>query len=353
MIRKKFAGPAILASNAILLILAITIFSSLKYDDGDTVDPDFLWFSGCMGLMSTLMCLSSIVWFSFALGTRSEKTVLLPEELGNSHNSSIPTATDTQSSNLPPTNGKRPLSHTREKITIEKSEGDRAQIVGFLIIFSSIAMFALMLFLGFISILMSLGPGLGFSGGTCSNTCESIWSGAVLSKWISLLLFPCGLIALARPWTWFRSTENIRHNPAVKVISVIASVISLIVVISYGGPALIVLLIAGMAMLVHYLMKNLELRALKLDEVSSLIENIFFALFAIIAIISLMNGYGIISFIYTIAVAIVLFLPPILCFILGTSIMILRNLNYVDTDGDWGTMDLIVSTYSKIYSKED
>ena len=121
------------------------------------------------------------------------------------------------------------------KTIIEKSEGDRAQIVGFLIIFASIAMFALVALLGFISILMSLGPGLGFSGGTCSNTCESMWSGAVLSKWISLLLFPCGLIALARPWSWFRTDENIRHNSALKVISVIASVIALIVVISFGG----------------------------------------------------------------------------------------------------------------------
>ena len=160
---------------------------------GDTVDPDFLWLSGCMGLLSTLMCLSSIVWFSFALGMRSEKTVFLPEDLDNSHNSSIPTATDSQSSGLPPTNGKLPLSHAREQITIEKSEGNGAQIVGFLIIFSSIAMFVLMAFLGFISILMSLGPGLGFSGGTCSNTCESIWSGAVLSKWISLCFSHVGL----------------------------------------------------------------------------------------------------------------------------------------------------------------
>ena len=350
---RKFAGPAILASNAMLLILAIIIFSSVKYDEGDTVDADFLWFSGCIGLLSTLMCLGSIVWFSFALGMRSEKTFLSPGDLGNPHNSSVPTSTDSRSSDLPPTNGERPLSHAREKITMEKSEGDRAQIVGFLIIFTSIAMFALMALLGFISILMSLGPGLGFSGGACSNTCESIWSGAILSMWISILLFPCGLIALARPWSWFRTTENNRHNSAVKVIAVIASLLALIVVISYGGPALIVLLIAGMAMLVYYGLEDLELKALKLDEISELIQGIFLALFSIIAITSIINGYGIFSFIYTIGLILILFLPPILCITSGALIMVLRKLNHVEIDGDWGTMDLIVSVYSKIYSEED
>ena len=350
---KKFAGPAILASNAILLILALTIFFSVKYDEGDMVDPDFLWSTCCMGLLSILMLLGSIVWFSFALGMRSEETVFLPGDSGDSHNSPVPSATDSQSSDLLPTNGEWPLSHAREKIIIEKSEGDRAQIVGFLIIFASIAMFALMALLGFISILMSLGPGLGFSGGTCSNTCESMWSGAVLSKWISLLLFPCGLIALARPWSWFRTTENIRHNSALKVTSVIASVIALIVVISFGGPALIVLLIAGMAMFVYHGMEDLELKALKLDEISELILGIFAALFLTIALISIINGYRIFTFIYTIGIILVLFLPPILCVTSGTLIMVLRKLGYVEIDGDWGTMNLIMSVYSKIYSKEE
>jgi hypothetical protein len=91
---------------------------------------------------------------------------------------------------------------------------------------------------------MSLGPGLGFSGGTCNNTCESIWAGAVFSKWISLLLFPCGLIALARPWSWFRSTEN-SHSP---VHQAIAGIVALIAVISFGWPAL---LVVGIALIIY------------------------------------------------------------------------------------------------------
>ena len=75
--------------------------------------------------------------------------------------------------------------------------------------------------------------------------------------------------------------------------------------------------------------------------------------FGIIAIISIIDGYGIFRFIYTIGVMLVLILPPILCIISGILIMILRKLNYVEIDGDWGTLNLIGSVYSEIYSKEE
>ena len=100
-------------------------------------------------------------------------------------------------------------------------------------------------------------------------------------------------------------------------------------------------------------MEEKELKVLKLDEITELIGTIFLALFGIIAIISVINGYGIFRFIYTIGVMLVLFLPPILCVISGIIIMILRKLNYVKIDGDWGTLNLIVSVYSVIYSKEE
>ncbi len=100
-------------------------------------------------------------------------------------------------------------------------------------------------------------------------------------------------------------------------------------------------------------MEGKELKVLKLDEISELIGTIFLALFGIIAIISVINGYGIIRFVYTIGVMLVLFLPPILCIFSGILIMILRKLNYVEIDGNWGTLNLIVSVYSKIYSKEE
>mgnify|MGYP003682054771 CR=1 FL=1 len=203
----KFAGPIIIASIAILLIVAVNVFGDMKYNDGDTVDPYDVRTTCCIGLISILMCLISIVWFAFALGKKTQKTVLLNQETGNFQHISVPPTSDSQSNVMHSTTGGGAAPYVGEKIVIEKSDDDTAQVVGFLIIAGSIAMFLLMVLLGFISILMSLGTGLGFSGGTCNNTCESIWTGAVLSKWASLLLFLCGLIALARPWSWFRSSR--------------------------------------------------------------------------------------------------------------------------------------------------
>ena len=401
---KKFAGPTILAGIAILLLLAININGNMKYDEGDTVDPNFLTSSCCMGLLSILSCLSSIVWFSFALGMRSDKTVFLEGGPDNSRHSSAHVASDSQSNVASSGIGGGAVSYVREKIAIEKSEGDTARMVGFLVIFGSIAMFALMVLLGFISILMSLGPGLGFSGGTCNDTCESIWAGAVLSKWISLLLFPCGLIALARPWSW--SAEDI-PSAAVKVIPVIVAGIALIAVISYGvpalivlliagivwsiyfqmedvkkvisfivagialisviafgGPALIVLLVAGMAWLIYYQMEDVELKALKLDEVNELVWTISTPLILVAAIALIFEfgfyslfgrfgRYGMFGIGAFALLIIAAFVPLVVCVIVVALFVILSKLNFVGTDGDWGTLDLINSVYSDIFSDED
>ena len=244
---KKFAGPAILAGLAILIYQAVNVSGHMLYDEGDTVDDEFVLTSCCMGLLSILMCLGSIVWFAFALGTKTQKTVFLSEDPDNFQHVSVPLAGDAQSTVVPSAIGEGPVSYVRGRWVITKSEGDTAQMVGFLIIAGSIAMFALMVLLGFIAVLMSLGSGLGFSGGTCNSTCETIWSGASFSMWASLLLFPCGLIALARPWSWFRSGQDI-HDPVVKVRAGIVAGIALIAVISFGWPAL---LVVGIALIIY------------------------------------------------------------------------------------------------------
>ena len=135
------------------------------------------------------------------------------------------------------------MSYVRDKIIISKSEGDTAQMVGFLTIAGSVVMFVLMVVIGFFWILSGMGSGLGGSGGTCNETCESLGSAAEFSMWASLLLFPCGLIALARPWSWFSSGQDIR-DPVVKVRIGIVAGIALIAVISFGWPALLVVGIA-------------------------------------------------------------------------------------------------------------
>ena len=94
-------------------------------------------------------------------------------------------------------------------------------------------------------------------------------------------------------------------------------------------------------------MEEKELKVLKLDEITELIWNIFIALFIIILIISFISGYGI----WTTGAITVIFLLPIVCIISGILIMILSKLNYVKTDGDWGTLDLMKSVFS-VYWKE-
>ena len=244
---KKFSGPAILAGLAILIWLGQNILLNMKYEEGDTVDPGVTIGVCGMVLLSILMCLGSIVWFTFALGTKTQKTVFLTEEPDNFQHSSVPLVSDSQSTVVPSTIGGGPVSDVREKIIITKSEGDTEQMIGFSLIAGSVGMFVLMVLLGFISVLMSLGTGLGFSGGTCNSTCETIWSGAGFSMWASILLFPCGLIALARPWSWFRSGQDI-HDPVVKVRAGIVAGIALIAVISFGWPAL---LVVGIALIIY------------------------------------------------------------------------------------------------------
>ena len=240
---KKFAGPAILIGVAILLYVGMNAYFDAKYDEGDTVeDGDMIATCGAF-LLLVLSCLGSIVWFAFALGGKTQKTVFLAEVPSNSQHTQAPLVNDSQSTVVPSTIVGDPVSSVREKIIIAKSEGDTAQLVGFLIIAGSVAMFVLMIISGSLWILSGMGSGLGGSGGTCDETCESLGSAAEFSMWAALLLFPCGLIALARPWSWFSSGQDI-SNPVVKVRVGIVAGIALIAVISFGWPALLVVGIA-------------------------------------------------------------------------------------------------------------
>mgnify|MGYP001268380222 CR=1 FL=1 len=239
MKRKKFTGPAILAGSAVVIWLGINVLGGLMYDEGDTVDSGVAQTFLCMGGTSILMCLSSIVWFALALGTKTQGKVFLAKEPDDFQHPSVPPASDSLSTVVPSTIGGEPVLSVREKFIIAKSEGNAAQMVGFLFVAGSVVMFGLMIILGFMWILSGIGPGLGGSGGTCDETCESLGSAAEFSMWASLLLFPCGVIALARPWSWFSSDQDIR-DPVVKVRVGIVAGIALIAVISFGWPALLV-----------------------------------------------------------------------------------------------------------------
>ena len=89
------------------------------------------------------------------------------------------------------------------------------------------------------------------------------------------------------------------------------------------------------------------MKIVKLNEITELIWNIFIALFIIILIISFISGYGI----WTTGAITVIFLLPVVCIISGILITILRKLNYVETDEEWSTLDLMKSVFS-VYWKD-
>ena len=97
-------------------------------------------------------------------------------------------------------------------------------------------------------------------------------------------------------------------------------------------------------------MVDKELKVLKLDEITNLIWIILIALVVIISIVLLSaenSEFSIFGF-FTIIAITIFFLVPIICIILGILIMILSKLNFVKTDGNWGTLDLIKSVYSEL-----
>ena len=102
-------------------------------------------------------------------------------------------------------------------------------------------------------------------------------------------------------------------------------------------------------------MVDKELKVLKLDEMTNLIWIIFIALVVIISIaLVLEEGAELsISGLMLIVAITAFFLLPIICIILGISIMILSKLNFVKTDGNWGTLDLMKSFYSELLDDEE
>ena len=96
-----------------------------------------------------------------------------------------------------------------------------------------------------------------------------------------------------------------------------------------------------------------EMKVVKLEEMNSLIWIIFIPSIIIILIFTI-SEYGFFSaYEYTLLAGIAVFVGiPIVCVILGVLILILTKLNFVDTDGNWGTLDIMKSFYSELYDDE-
>ena len=100
-------------------------------------------------------------------------------------------------------------------------------------------------------------------------------------------------------------------------------------------------------------MEEKELKVLKLEEMTNLMWIIYIPLVIIILIFTI-SKYGFFSmYEYTMLAGIAVFVGiPIVCIILGTLIMILTKLNFVETDGNWGTLDIMKSFFSELYDDE-
>jgi len=169
----------------ILLILTIVLnrigyYLIMGGDLEREISPIVRFTSIMFQLCSIVLFFVTLVVFAYSLGKKSEKVENVENKEGGNWWS---------------------IERPEDKNT-QENNGDKARIVGF----SSIALsgFAIlvMIILGIISILSSLGSGLGFSGGTCDSFCERTWIVAILSGKMSIYLFFIGLISLARPWSW-------------------------------------------------------------------------------------------------------------------------------------------------------
>ena len=97
-------------------------------------------------------------------------------------------------------------------------------------------------------------------------------------------------------------------------------------------------------------MEEKELKVLKLDEMTNLLWIIFSPLFVIILVFSIIEYGFFFWWEYVMFAGItVVFVIPVICIIIGVSIKILSKLNFVKTDGNWGTLDLMKSVYSELY----
>ena len=97
-------------------------------------------------------------------------------------------------------------------------------------------------------------------------------------------------------------------------------------------------------------MEEKALKVLKLDEMTNFLWIIFTPLIVIILIFSMIEYGFFFWWEYVMFAGItVVFIVPVICILLGVSIKILNKLNFVQTDGDWGTLDLMKSFYSELY----
>ena len=175
---KRFSIPIILL---VLTILLNRLGSYLILRNGEYV-PAVAMLSIIMQICSFILFFITLIVFAYLLGKNPKNEEI--NDIGREQNSNWWAI------------------EVKEKNPILQNNGDRARVFGFSSIALSMFAIVLMIIFGIIAIISSLGPGLGFSLGSCDSFCENTLMAASFSGKSSIYLFLLGLISLARPWSW-------------------------------------------------------------------------------------------------------------------------------------------------------
>lgn len=179
----RFIAPGVTILIAIVLYM-VSQAPFGGYEEGDTVkDGDMIFFCFTTSL-SVITCFVGVILLAYALGKPGERidVSMVMQDISN------PAIT---------------------KIPIIKHYGDsKAQGYGSMMLLLSFSAVIISILLAIAGFLSSLGGGLGFSGGTCDESCETTWDLAVYSCVGGIIIFIAGLITVARPWAWFFGDEQ-------------------------------------------------------------------------------------------------------------------------------------------------
>lgn len=166
----RFLAPGITFAIAIgLFVVSQAPFGG--YEDGDIVEDGDMIFFCFTTFLSVITCFVGVILLAYALGKTGDKisVAMVMQDISNP--------------------------------AITKHYGDsKAQGYGSMMLVLSFGAVIIAILLSIIAILSS---GLGFSGGTCDESCETTWDFAKYSCVGGIIIFIVGLITVARPWAWF------------------------------------------------------------------------------------------------------------------------------------------------------
>ena len=180
----RFLAPGITFAIAIgLFVVSQAPFGG--HEDGDIVEDGDLVFFCFTTFLSVITCFVGVILLAYALGRPGEKVSvsMIVQDISNPAITKVP--------------------------FIENHGDSKAQGYGSMILLLSFGAVIISIFLAIAGILSSMGSGLGFTGGTCDESCETTWNLAKYSCVGGIIIFIVGLITVARPWAWFGDQQKV------------------------------------------------------------------------------------------------------------------------------------------------